>query len=156
MLGKTDPEISVSSETITRAICGKPSTRHCLLKSLRWIPGISRINLAGLVNRLRAFSPGSTALTRIAQAFDWIRPIPASFSSKKRQASGKLWHSDGIYETNPPDFSSLKLMELPTESQGTETLDPKSKTSNEEREIANYMMYRYNMGFWLRALRLPS
>lgn len=131
VLGETDPEISVSSETITRAICCKPTSRDCLPKSLRWIPGISRINLTGLLNKLRASSPRSTALTRITQAFDWIRPTPASFSSRKRQASGKLWHSDGIYETNPPDFSSLKLKEVPTDSQGTETLSPTSKALNE-------------------------
>ncbi|MCJ1355993.1 MAG: hypothetical protein MMC33_005987 [Icmadophila ericetorum] len=120
VLGEIDPEISVSTETITRVMCSNATSRRSLPKALKWIPVISHINWTELIDRMEACWFTSSAVRRIAQALDWFKPtISASESPRKRQLSGKLWHSDGIYEMDPPDFSSLKLMEPPKNSEDT-------------------------------------
>ncbi|MCJ1241820.1 hypothetical protein MMC14_009826 [Varicellaria rhodocarpa] len=100
MLGDIDPEISAFSSPVTENNCNKEiKSRNSSQKSFRRSTKICSATL--------------NALKGIAKLSGLTKDLPVLEIPGKRQPDRLKWHSDMTFEQDPPDFSSLRMINLP-------------------------------------------
>ncbi|MCJ1238482.1 hypothetical protein MMC14_006471 [Varicellaria rhodocarpa] len=100
LLGDVDPEISAFSSPATKDNCSKETTpMNSSRKSFRQSMDICRRTL--------------TALKGIVKLSGRTKDLPKLEIPGKRQSGRLEWQSDITFEQNPPDFSSLRMTNLP-------------------------------------------
>ena len=110
LLGDVDPEISAFSSPATKDNCSKETTpMNSSRKSFRQSMDICRRTL--------------TALKGIVKLSGRTKDLPKLEIPGKRQSGRLEWQSDITFEQNPPDFSSLRMTNLPKNGGGMEVLN---------------------------------
>jgi len=119
MLGEADPEISGLSNSVTRQMYSTGTPKHPSRRVAKWIPRSSGVNWTVLSNKLEGFTNARPALRKLTEALNQTGIWPAWHKRGNTWPEEQNWHSDSTFEQNPPDFSSLKMTQLPKDTKDT-------------------------------------
>ncbi|MCJ1392265.1 hypothetical protein MMC18_005132 [Xylographa bjoerkii] len=119
MLGEADPEISGLSNSVTRQMYSTGTPKQASSKVSKGIPGTSRVNWSELSHKLEDFTRARPALNKLTESLIRTGLWPAWHTRRKTWPEDQNWHSDSAFEQNPPDFSSLKMTQLPKDTKDT-------------------------------------